>query len=167
MDVSIACPCPGTPHPDGDTVTLRDELDFRTAARVRNEVMLLDDDDRQDTALVLAVLQEAYLLHGIAGWTLTGADGQPVPVSPDTVRSRLLPFAVQAMLVADAGDDLYTEAVMAPLVARAQKSSQATQTVLSTLAMTGSQPAAPAQPTPLKRSSTSTTRTGGTAAASA
>jgi hypothetical protein len=166
VDVLVDCLCPGTPH-DQDTITLSDELDFRTAARIRNSVSLLSDEERQDEALVYAVLQEAYLLVGVSAWTVQDADGKPVPVGTTTVRNWLLPKPVQASIVADAADDLYTEAVMAPLVRRAQVSSQPTPTGPSTSAPNGSAAAAPAQPTPLKRSSTSTTRTGGTAAASA
>jgi hypothetical protein len=155
------------PHPGGDTITLRDDFDFRTAARVRNTVAILEDDERRDAALVLAVLQEGYLLYGVTAWTLQDADGKPRPVSPDAVRTWLLPLAVQASIVADAADDLYSEAVVAPLVVRAATSSQPTPTTEATSATNGSQPKATAAPTPLKRSSTSTTRTGDIAKASA
>jgi len=166
VDVQVDCLCPGTPH-EQDTITLADEVDFRTAARIRNAVAMLSDEERQDEPLVYAVLQEGYLLHGITGWTLQGADGKPLPVSPGAVRTWLLPRAAQASIVADVVDDVYTEAVMAPLVHRALTLSQPTPTAGATSASNGSAAAAKAQPTPLKRSSTSTSRTGGTAVASA
>lgn len=166
MDVPISCICPGSPHPDGDTVTLRDELDFRTAARVRNSIVLLDDAQREDVGLVLAVLQEAYLLYGIASWTLQDADGSPLDVTPANVTGSLLVHVAQASIVADAADDLYAEVVIAPLARRGAMLSQATLTAQPTSAQTtGSAP-----PTPLvrsKRSSTTATLTDATGAASA
>lgn len=139
--VVVGCVCPGTPHAT-DTVTLRPELDFRQAARVRNAAALLDEDERLDGATVLAVLQEQYVLVGVESWTLE-ADGQPVPVTPQAVQRYLLSHPLQAGLVADVADELYNDVVTAPLLARAARQFGTGPTDVSTSATNGSQPATP------------------------
>ena len=77
--VEIACVCPGTPH-ERDTVNLREVMDFVHGKALRYRVQLLEEDERADSALVLATLTEGYLLYGIESWTLVDADGKPLPV---------------------------------------------------------------------------------------
>ena len=59
--VKIECVCPPKAggekrHPDGDTVTLRERLDFRAAVTVRNAIVVLKQDDPDcGAAEILAV----------------------------------------------------------------------------------------------------------------
>ena len=115
--VEIACVCPGTPH-ERDTVNLRDVMDFVHGKALRYRVQLLEDAERADSALVLATLTEGYLLYGIESWTLVDADGKPLPVNAETIRSALL-SRPEADEVSDRADELYAEAVMLPLLRRA------------------------------------------------
>ena len=157
--VEIACVCPGTPH-ERDTVNLRDVMDFVHGKALRYRVQLLEDAERADSALVLATLTEGYLLYGIESWTLVDADGKPLPVSPDTIRGSLLSHAVEADELADRAAEMYGEAVMSPLLQRAQNSSPPTPTEESTSASSnGETRTADSEPRPLKPSKRSSTFT--------
>ena len=144
MDVAITCPCPakGTGevrHPDGDTVTLRDRLDFRSVTTLRNTIVLLKQDDPDvSVAEILATLTEAYLLLGIESWTLVDEKHKAIEPTKATIRTRLLSHPDQAMTVGDAADELYNAAVILPLVARGQTSSPPTPTNGSTSPRTDS-----------------------------
>lgn len=167
MDVSINCPCPGTPHKkEGDTVTLRDTLSFREATAIRKSLAYVESDDEQGRALAnLAALTESYLLFGISAWTLTDDEQKAIPVSHATIREHLLDGQpLQASIVADEADNLYAKVVLLPLLVRASTSSRPRPTGGSTSPISGS---TQKRKTPSKRSSTSTTRTGGTGMTSA
>lgn len=160
---TIECICPpkadgGVRHPDGDTVTLRERLDFRSALTARNAIALAQSEGGS-TAEILAALTESYVFLGIESWTVVDAKGKPVEVSRAAIRDYLLDDPEAAMTVADEADELYREAVIAPLVARASKSSPTTPTNGSTYRTNGSRPK---RPKPSKPSSTTTTRTGAT-----
>lgn len=162
--MKIDCICPpkgGAPrHPDGDTVELRPRLDFRSANTILKAVQLMQTGDEDvETAEVLALLTEHYLIYGIESWSLEDDKDKPVPVSKTTIRDLLLPSQA-AMVVGDAADDLYSEQVMLPLVARAARLLQPSPTDDSTSAPTDS---APPRPKPSKPSSISTIPTAATA----
>jgi hypothetical protein len=102
-----------------------------------------------------AMLGEAYLLHGVESWTLM--DGtNPLPVTPETIRQYLLNDFTIALPIAEKADELYIDAVLAPLVNRAKMLSPASPTAESTSALPTSKPTLLK---PSKRSSTTTTRT--------
>ena len=153
----IDCVCPpktdGTPrHLNGDTVTLRAKLDFRAAVQARNVIVVLKQDDPDaDVADILAALTEVYLLVGIESWTFQDARNKPVEVTRTAVREFMADHPLEAMDVGNEADSLYSEAVIAPLVAQASKSSQPTRTDDSTSVKTSS------SSTPLKRSKPSLT----------
>ncbi len=154
----IDCVCPIKPdgsvrHPDGDTVTLREKLDFRSALHARNTVILLRQDDVTDPAEILAALTEVYLRVGIESWTLVDAKGKPVPVSREAVAAFMADYPDAAMTIGDEADERYSESVITPLVVRASKSSPPTPTKGSISATNGS------SPTPRKRSKPSLTIT--------
>ena len=162
---TFACICPpksnGDPrHVNGDTVTLRDHLPFRAGLAARNTVILLKQEDSEaTTADILASLTEVYLLEGIESWTLYDDKGKQVPVSRSTIRAFMADHVDEAMTVGEEADGLYSASVIDPLVRRAATFSQPTQTTNSMSATNGS------SPTPLKRSkrsSISTSPTGGT-----
>jgi hypothetical protein len=131
FDVPIPCPCPGQPHPDGDTVSLREKLGL--AAGIAVQRLVIDaNQNRPDTAELAGRLAEGYLLYGIEAWTLVGEGGGAVPVNETTIRARLLSDFATAAPIADAADGLYMAAVILPLVNRAQTSSPSTPTNGST-----------------------------------
>ena len=161
----IDCVCPpktdGTArHPDGDTITLREKLDFRSALTARNTVILLkQEDENASVAEILAALTELYLVMGISKWTLVDEKGKAIEPNRHTIRAFMEANPDAAMEIGDEADGLYSEAVITPLVVRASTSSPPTRTTDSTSVTSGS------SQTPRMRSkpsSTTTTRTGGT-----
>ena len=155
--VQIPCPCPGTPHPDGDTVELREKLGLAAGIAVQRLVIEANTSTRSMEAAELSgVLAEGYLLHGVEAWTLIDENGSLVPVTKDTIRARLLADFSVAAPVAEAADGLYMAAVILPLVKKAERSSPTTPTNGSTSAnQGGSRP----RPKRSKPSSTTTTLT--------
>ena len=159
MDVTIPCPCPGTPH-ESDTVTLFDKLDFHRATSITNMTAFIDnDDDKSRAAEVLAALSEGYLLHGIERWTLR--DGKPVPVTKAAIRHYILDRPDIYPAVVEAADSVYHEVVLLPLVARASRSSPTSPTTASTSAKRGAASRRP-KSSPSKPSSITTIPTGDT-----
>lgn len=157
MDVSIDCLCAGRKHEKGDTVSLTDRLDFRTAIAIRNTVAVLyAEEPDADIADVMAVLTDAYLTRGIRAWTIRDKDGKPLPPSRANIRSVLMANQEAAETVGDAADELYQAAVMLPLLRKASASSPPTPTSDSTSPTTTSSTTSPKRS---KRSSTSTSLT--------
>lgn len=139
MDVPIACICAGD-H-EGDTVTLRDTLDFRTAVTMQEAVTIArSDNPNASSAAVLGALDEAYLLYGVASWTLIDDKGKPIPVTPANVTRYLLSDIAASMTVFSEAEDIYNPVVLLPLVQRGLRSSPSTPTDDATSARTGSQP---------------------------
>jgi len=160
---SIDCICPPlageTRHPEGDTVTLRPKLDFRTAATIQHSVSVLRLEEQEPAVEeVLARLTEAYVRYGVESWTIVDAEGKPVPVTPSNVEAVLFADLTAAMVVGEEADEMYSGAILLPLLKRASTSSPGTPTTDETSLPTGSQET-PAEPTPLRPSSTSTTQT--------
>lgn len=156
MDVPIPCPCPESPHVDGDTVVLRDKLDWTSVTTIRKAIAMIDEDDkRMRDAMALATCSEFYMLMGISSWTLVDAKGEALPVSHQAIRD--LMERTDVLPISDAADDLYNPVVLLPLAMRASASRQLSPTPASTSPTL----TPPSPPRPLKRSSTSTTRTAG------
>ena len=161
VPVSVECQCPGTPHADGDLVYLRPKLGLAAGIELQSIMQAaLQSETRPTAGEVQGQLVEAYLLHGIADWTLA-VDEVAVPVTRETITEHLLSDFARAEPVADKADDLYYGPVLAPLVNRVQSFSRATSTSEPTSAPKNG------SPKPRKRSkpsSTSTTPTASTAA---
>jgi len=165
MDVPIRCICQPADeparHPEGDTVVLRDKLDFRAVAALRAGLSMfrLEQPDAgfEDS---LAWLAEGYLLRGIESWTLERDDAkgkpEPIPPSHDNIRQYLLSDVDLAVNVADIADDMYAGVVLLPLLVPASTSSPRMPTTGSTSRSKGSS-AKPRMPS--KRSSTTTSPT--------
>lgn len=133
MKVSIECICPGRKHDKGDTIVLRDRLDFRTAIALRNSVAVLyAEEPEADLADVMAVLTDGYLTRGIESWTLRDKDNKPLPPSRSNIREYLLSNIEIAQDVGEVADELYQAAVMLPLLRRASQSLPDTPTTDST-----------------------------------
>lgn len=145
MDVPIPCVCPEVDgvvrHPDGDVVTIRDHLDFRTAASMRASFgFAISDDERGRSLELLGILTEAYVLFGVASWTVVDDRGRSLDVSHMAIRARLLTNLDAASLVADAADKIYAPVVLFPLLNRASMSSPPTSTNGSTFRKKASPP---------------------------
>lgn len=109
------CACPGTPHPAGDTVVLRDHLSFAANTRALSLIYA------SEPALVTAAMP-VYLHDGPTSWNLVDADGSPVPLTEEALDD--LSFADQYE-IADLGDTQYRDTVLSPLVQRSKALSQA------------------------------------------
>lgn len=151
----VPCPCPGSPHTEGDTVYLHPHISFRggvLAEKKAIDAIQAGEGDYQDA--VQAALLETYVLHGVADWTLTNGDGVSViPVNEDSITRHLLSNYGAALMVAEQANDLYKEEILGPLRTRLLKSLPRSRTTVSTSARTGSSAERPKR---LKRSSTST-----------
>ena len=161
VPVSVACPCPGTPHADGDSVFLYPKLGLQggvMAERKVREMAGTADPDR-----ILAVLTDIFVQFGVADWTFVDDKGKPVEVTPDSLKRLLLDDWQLARLVADKADELYTAAVLDPLTKRRSAASPQSSTGGPT---PPSQPSGPKRQKRPKPSSTSTTQTGVTATTS-
>lgn len=105
------CPCPGTPHADGDIVYLAPVLStpggMAASAAIREGLT--------DQVLLAEKLGGIWLRHGIRTWTFLDAEGDPVPVSTDAADD-LLPWGKGGRLVADKADELYAQDVLAPFM---------------------------------------------------
>jgi len=158
MDVTIPCPCPekdGEPRHESDTVTLFDVLDFHRATVVTKSVQFIDsDDDAVRSAEVLATLTEFYILMGIQRWTLRDASNKPVEVNSAAIRSHILGRPDIAAIVANQADDLYSKAILLPLLARASNFSPPSPTNGQTSPKRAGEQ--PKRPRPSRRSSIST-----------
>lgn len=161
--VHIDCICPGDgPDHNGDTVNLRDRLDFQQASACRNAVRLLYGDGSEGAPTegeILAALTVAYLFVGVESWTLRDEAGKPIPVNRLNIVKYLMADDVAAETVGDEADTLYSAKVVLPLGAMASRSSRATPTPDSTSAPKDS----PTElPKPSSPSLTITTPTAGT-----
>lgn len=128
------CQCPGTPH-ERDEVYLLPRLtwDGGVAADAVLSDLPMTTDGRVDTGRLAAMLCRAYLENQVSGWNLTDENG-PIPYSSE----KLLSDWDIARVVGDKADDLYSDALLAPLVAAASTSSQRGRTAPSTSARTPS-----------------------------
>lgn len=109
------CLCPGTPHPDGDSVELNAELDLKAGFGV--VTALAEEGDGS----AVERLGRAYLKAGIVSWTFVEEGGAPVPVTPENIDR--LRWSGGTYLLADRAADLYGEAILSPLVRRVSASS--------------------------------------------
>lgn len=162
MAVEIPCPCPPkggeTRHPDGDTVTLKETLDFRSVTAIRTNIGLLEDG--HDIGDIMAVLTEGYLIHGIESWSLVDEKGKALPVTRANINDVILTRIDVASVLGDAADDAFGEKVVLPLLNRAVNSLPPTPTEPTSApsqASTGSS----ARPKRSKPSSTTTSQTDG------
>ena len=129
------CACPNTPHPDGDTVTLKPKLTFDE--NVAAFAAIFSPPNPGAVAKAWGV----YLHAGPVAWNLLDEDGRAVPLTDDALDG--LDFPDQ-YAIADAADDLYGETVVSPLVRQMSKSS----------------PTSPTPATSRRRSTSSGTRRG-------
>jgi hypothetical protein len=167
--VHIDCPCPGTPHPNGDTVYLRPTPGLVGGVMIRNRYVDIStrlyalqqrgEMNDTDTAEATGQLLETYLRAGIASWTLVDEQGQPVEVTRDSITAFEEHWQA-ATVVADRADDLYKSVVLDPLRMAGSTSSNGSPTTASTSATNGN--GTTRRQRRSKRSLTSTSPTAGT-----
>lgn len=124
-----ACTCPGTPHPDGDLLEMRDKLGLAGGSVLTSialDYIQTPMVQRHPVANLIADLRVAYVEQGAIGWNLLGEDGEPLPFTPDNLKAQVLEDYSRGVAAADAGDQMYYGAVLAPLLAEVQKLSQPT-----------------------------------------
>lgn len=157
VPVPVTCPCPGTPHADGDTVYLFPKLGLQGGVLAERQIR--DMAGERTPNEILAVLTETFVLHGIADWTLVDADAKPVEVTEQAKRAIVLSDWGFARMIADKADSLYTAAVLDPLLTRSSNGSRQPSTAASTRPPKRS---ASKRQKPPQSSSTATSQTGAT-----
>jgi len=156
IPVAVACPCPGTPH-DGDTVYLRPELGLKGGIIAQRKFVDLIGGNADE---VFAGLIETYVTHGVDSATFTDEQGETL--DRDAAIALILSKFSIGETVANRADDLYSNDLLDPLVARVSKSLPISRTRGSTSV---SRRSSTKRLKPLKSSSTPTSQTGGTTAA--
>jgi hypothetical protein len=165
VEVSVGtCRCPGSPHPDGDTVWLAEKMPLPMGFAALHVVRTSQDPAELEGRLALI-----YLRFGITAWSFTDEDSQPVRLDPDRASELIeqwLPLWEGGMTVARRADELYGEAIFYPFtLARDQmrKSSPPGPTVDSTSANPDSGTAPQTPSAPSSRSGTAGKRSAGRA----
>jgi hypothetical protein len=156
IPVAVACPCPGAPH-DGDTVYLRPELGLTGGIIAQRKFVDLMGGNADD---VFASLIETYVTHGVDSATFTDEQGDQL--TREAAIALILSKFSLGQIVANQADDLYSNDLLDPLVARVSKSLPTSQTSAST---SRSRRSSPKRRKPSKSSSTPTSLTEDIAAA--
>ena len=112
------CRCSGSPHASGDEVYLAPEPSLTMGLRANGAIAKADND----AALLELLLGRVFIEEGIVGWTFVDEEGDEYGVTPDNIE-RLLPWSKGGQLVAEQANDLYGEAILAPLVKRSLSTS--------------------------------------------
>lgn len=107
------CECPGTPHGDGDVVYLAPRLSAPGGMAAQGAIV----DGGTDSLRLQELLWRVYRDHGILDWNLLDEDGEPVPLTAAN-KEAALPYGKGGEQVADKADDLYSEDVLRPFLAR-------------------------------------------------
>jgi len=148
------CTCPGSPHDgrdgadDGDIVTLRPHLGFAAGAEALRKIIESDGDVNRVAELVGPV----YIREGVIGWNVIDENG-----AAELDIDGILDDYALAYPIAEAADDMYSEAVLRPLVARMNALSGNGRTAASTHPTRRS-----SKPRPSPRKSSSRNGSGGT-----
>lgn len=102
------CACPGTPHVS-DVVYLRPVLGFRAGAEALRKM----GESGGDVNLIAELVGPTYIREGVTGWNVEDENG-PVPLDIEAILGNY----TWAYPIADRADDIYSEAVLAPLLKR-------------------------------------------------
>jgi len=136
------CACPDTPH-DGDEVYLLPTLSLEGGAAAELDLLYSNDiAEARRTLVLLGRWTVTYVRYGAVGWNWlqTGEDGKPEPV-PFDVEVLLADYRLSRQ-IAEKANELYSEAVLGPLLAavagpppnRQQRRSRTGRTASSTSA---------------------------------
>lgn len=112
-----ACACPDSPHPDGDIVYLLPSLSLEGGAAAEFDLMQTQDvlDEQRRTYALLARWTATFVRYGAVAWNWLDDTG-PVPFDAETL---VADYRV-SRLVAGKANELYSEAVTAPLLEAAE-----------------------------------------------
>lgn len=137
-EVQVPCLCPDGGHgEEGDTITLRETLDYAAVRAVRYAGAIAREEDPESSiASLMAVMNEGFILHGIESWTLRDAKRKPLELDRATIRQYVLGNLEAALVIGDYADALYQPLVLHPLAALAKRWSQPSPTNGSTSAPT-------------------------------
>jgi len=116
------CRCPGTPHPDGDTVQLASRVPLGMGTSF---MVMVNDGGSKD--IIIGKMGNLMLQWGIVGWSFVDDAGKPEPLAQPidmALLERLLPFEQGGWEVAERAMELYQEALMRPLLQLMSKRSQ-------------------------------------------
>ena len=83
-----ACRCPGTPHPDGDTVYLRPKLGLAAGIAVQAAGRGGQAEAAWTRPSITGLLAESYLLVGVAGLEPCRRSTASPAGHPDTIQYR-------------------------------------------------------------------------------
>lgn len=118
------CACPGTPHEEGDTVSLLPTPSLECGLAAQADIVAAAGNG---TVLMQRWLV-TYVRHGATGWNLTDAEGGAVPFDVDA----LLADYAFALPVAERADELYSPSIIDPLARRLNGTSRTGRTAAST-----------------------------------
>lgn len=104
------CRCPGTPHTEGDIVSL--DVELSTPAGIAANAVVSLGGRIED---ILSGLLDALMRHSIREWTFLDAKGKPVPVNQDNIRA-YLPWLKGGKEVSAAAQELYADTILGPFV---------------------------------------------------
>jgi hypothetical protein len=113
------CLCPGEPHDGGDIVYLHPVLSAPGGMAAQGAIA----DSANDAVKLQELLWRVYRDHGISSWNLVDDDGDPVPLTPANIEVAL-PYGKGGRLVGDKADDLYSEDILVPFLARMRRLEQ-------------------------------------------
>lgn len=140
------CACPGGPHDgmegrdDGDWVEMKPALSFTAGAealRMMASALVVvspsgggpdGTDPVIDNSRADGLVGPVYVREGVKSWNVVDEDGVAVPLDVDLILSNY----GWAYPIAEAGDDLYSGALLAPLLKRTSGQSGNGRTVGST-----------------------------------
>jgi hypothetical protein len=127
--LTVACPCPGTPH-EIDTIQFRRVLPLAggIAAIAAMREGAIARSNAIDGLTLAIYLFPVYLAHAVESWTFVDESGAPLPLDAGDAA---LPFGTKYE-IADAADDLFGEEVTRPLAGMIRKSSRSGSTAPST-----------------------------------
>jgi len=140
------CRCPGAPHPE-DWVGMHPQATVSIGAAIYGAVRASGDDN----VMLQGHFARIFTAFGIRSWSFVDEAGDPIPIDPSQsgwqdLIDTLLPWANGGQQVSEHGDQLYSMAILRPLLSRTSKQSQGGQ-------MAGLTSATPASlPAPRKRS---------------
>ena len=120
VPLDMACPCPGTPH-TAEWVDLAPRLGIVGGAAASAAMRFAE----RTTSEVEAAVAASFLRHGIVDWSFTGEpekDGRrsSLPITNANINA-VLDWA-SAREVAERANDLYSEDLLRPLLAKYQAS---------------------------------------------
>lgn len=119
------CACPGSPHPEGDTVSLLPQLSIEGGAAAELDLIDVmnaakDGDSREASYAKLLVRWTAtFVRYGAVAWNWIGDEG-PVPFDVEV----LVNDYSLSRLVAGRANDLYQQAALDPLLEAAAPNRQ-------------------------------------------